>query len=1206
MACFRLRTDRTVTTKAKCSRQTTTDKRDVVLRICRCGWSKATTYRGLRIHQGHKGCLGKKQHSRSALQTAGQTTEDVGQVHNHRPQDQISEAPAPSSSSPVVSGEVSSENQPEEELGVGAGFTVDQESMTEAVIGTSCTESSVRKRTGAEQPESEQREQDGPTVCTAIGQEQSNVAVPVEHAGSLDQEGVPQLPETRSREPVIERKEKIKWPRANDKAAWEDLDSDLHHILDQGLKGDVERKLNQFGSLVYDFCSERFGVLESSGRKQAEVVKGRREREIASLVKKRRQLRKRWRKASREERPGLEALWQDIRVKLKALRRAERLRRKRKRKEKERSQFFKNPYKFARSLLEESKGGTLQVPKEELDLHLKQTYSDPQRREALGSPGYVPSPPEPEVPFDVATPRWSEIETAVGKARAAAAPGPNGVPYRVYKQCPKTLRLLWNLFRVAWRKQCIPVSWRRAGGVLIPKEKDSSTINQFRNISLLNVEGKLFFSVVAKRLTSFLIANKYIDTEVQKAGIPGSPGCSEHASMIWGQIQTAKRQKEDLHVIWLDLANAYGSVPHSLIHYAMDFFWVPDEIKGMVRNYFEDFRVSISTPLFVSEWQQLEKGIPMGCTISPLLFVMGFEVLLTGARQVVGGVKLPSGQRLPPLRAFMDDVTTILRTAPCTNRVLRRLEELTKWARMKFKPTKSRSLSLRKGKVSNRVFTVDGQCIPTIEQTSVRSLGRLYTKDLSDSKRGQEVVRQACEGLKSIDSCQLPGKLKIWCTQFVLLPRLKWPLKMYEISLTTVEEIERKMNAYIRKWLGVPRCLSNVALVGQNKLSLPIVSIADEFKLEKVRLALELQGSKDASVRAAYRDQKSGRKWQVGDVVNQAVSRLRHKDIVGAVQHGRQGLGWGGKTLRWDRANPRERKQLVVDEVKRMESEKRRVTAISQKQQGAWVNWEEAIERRLSWKDIWEIQSCRLSFLVRAVYDVLPSPQNVNRWFQKEEACQLCGLAGANLKHVLSSCNTALKQGRFTWRHNNALRVLAAAVEEKRGKSESEESAQAKFIPFVKEGQKPVRKTKGKQEGGILRKGVWNMAVDLENRLCFPKNICVTSLRPDLVAWSEALKTVIIVELSVPWEENMQSAYERKKLKYQDLTHECKQSGWNVLLYPVEVGCRGFPGSSLARFCKEMAIDKKVLRNMAQEVEKSSFWLWIKRKENTWGKTSEK
>ena len=37
--------------------------------------------------------------------------------------------------------------------------------------------------------------------------------------------------------------------------------------------------------------------------------------------------------------------------------------------------------------------------------------------------------------------------------------------------------------------------------------------------------------------------------------------------MIWEAIQKAKTNKKDLDVIWLDLANVYGSVPRQMIHH---------------------------------------------------------------------------------------------------------------------------------------------------------------------------------------------------------------------------------------------------------------------------------------------------------------------------------------------------------------------------------------------------------------------------------------------------------------------------------------------------------------------------------------------------------------------------------------------------------------------------------------------------------------
>lgn len=58
--------------------------------------------------------------------------------------------------------------------------------------------------------------------------------------------------------------------------------------------------------------------------------------------------------------------------------------------------------------------------------------------------------------------------------------------------------------RVLEQKEEMPVCWRRAEGILGPKEKDSSELGKPGQIKLLNVEGKLFFSVLAHGLVAYL------------------------------------------------------------------------------------------------------------------------------------------------------------------------------------------------------------------------------------------------------------------------------------------------------------------------------------------------------------------------------------------------------------------------------------------------------------------------------------------------------------------------------------------------------------------------------------------------------------------------------------------------------------------------------------------------------------------------------
>ena len=57
----------------------------------------------------------------------------------------------------------------------------------------------------------------------------------------------------------------------------------------------------------------------------------------------------------------------------------------------------------------------------------------------------------------------------------------------------------------------------------------------------------------------------------------------------------------------------------------------------------------------------------------------------------------------------------------------------------------------------------------------------------------------------------------------------------------------------------------------------------------------------------------------------------------------------------------------------------------------------------------------------------------------------------------------------------------------------------------------------------------WKVSADLKTSLQFPVHIIQTEKQSDIVAWSESKKSVLLIELTVPREENREEAHERKK-----------------------------------------------------------------------------
>ena len=1024
--------------------------------------------------------------------------------------------------------------------------------------------------------------------------------------GNQSQEEHHSAQEPQAQPDAVSTKE-LKWPKGAAKDEWKHLDHFLAFEIDQRMGASVfsdqADKLAMFTEVVGELCIQHLGTTERKERKEVQARPNRRQVQKGILRTRERDLKKLFKDAPEEERPGIQELLDDVHRQILTISRAEYLRKKRKRKRKTREHFYKNPFKFAKSLFIEGKSGVLNVPQKELEAHLQRTYSDELKDVPLEPFDDVPRPPPPKKKFDMSYIDLKEVVEFIKRARAGSAPGKNGISYKLYKNCPEVRYRLYKLLQEVWEYKLNPKEvFCLADGIYIPKVQDAVGIGNFRPISLLNVEGKIYFGVIARRLTNFLMGNNYIDTSVQKAGIPGFPGCLEHCQMIWRAIREAKLNNKDLQVVWLDLANAYGAVPHDLIYKALDFFYVPAEVKEVLANYFGAVKMRFTTKNYTTDWQDLEIGIMMGCVISPLLFVMCMELILRGARDTAPGEELENGVILPPLRAFMDDITSLIRGVGDTESILARLQELFTRCRMKAKPPKSRSLSIIKGNVTETRYFINGDPIPTVREEPVKSLGRLYKLPLTDRHWGLELEKTTTDSLRMIDKVDLPGKLKVWLYQHGLLPRLMWPLQVYEVALTRVETIQQHINKFLRKWLGVPPGFTTVGLYSKTAmLQLPIASVVEEYKVAKVRYQLMLRDSPDSVIQEAAPELKTGTKWTPNEAIAEAESSLRFKEICGATQHGRAGLGQTHP--RWfSKESARGAREMVTEEVRNLEEQKRQSISAGFGTQCAWNKWEAAVARKLPWPAFFTMEPLRLSFALRSTYDLLPTATNLKLWgLTTDDKCTICKTHRATLAHTLSACTGSLQ--RYTWRHNQVLEPIARRTEEQCLSQALEEKEQAPHedMMFVREGAEPstIKKQKEKQvrKSKLLAEYEdWQMVTDLGGMMSFPQHIAITNLRPDIVVWSDQGKEVLLVELTVPWEENMEVAHERKMAKYDPLRMDIERKGWKCRVLPIEMGCRGYASRALIAYLRGIGLSaselKKTTKELEAAAESASSWIW--------------
>ena len=116
------------------------------------------------------------------------------------------------------------------------------------------------------------------------------------------------------------------------------------------------------------------------------------------------------------------------------------------------------------------------------------------------------------------------------------------------------------------------------------------------DVSLL-LKGKTFFYVFATRMKGYW----HICSEEKIAGFSSYV---EHTRATTQLLHEARINHKDFTMVWLDLANAYGFIPHQLIQVALHKYYTPDHTSNLIMNYFNKnhLRCCHSTGSLLTTW----------------------------------------------------------------------------------------------------------------------------------------------------------------------------------------------------------------------------------------------------------------------------------------------------------------------------------------------------------------------------------------------------------------------------------------------------------------------------------------------------------------------------------------------------------------------------------------------------------------------------
>ena len=147
----------------------------------------------------------------------------------------------------------------------------------------------------------------------------------------------------------------------------------------------------------------------------------------------------------------------------------------------------------------------------------------------------------------------------------------------------------------------------------------------------------------------------------------------------------------------------------------------------------------------------------------------------------------------------------------------------------------------------------------------MKSLGKRFDDSLKDTVAIPETKENLERLLNKIERSGLPSRFKAWIYENAVLPKVLWQLTIYEFTSFSVEQLEKRINSRLHRWLGLPKCLSSAALYGEsNALQLPFKTLVEEYKVAKVRTSIQFMFSKDPKVTGAGVEVYTGKKMESG------------------------------------------------------------------------------------------------------------------------------------------------------------------------------------------------------------------------------------------------------------------------------------------------------------------------------------------------------
>ena len=222
------------------------------------------------------------------------------------------------------------------------------------------------------------------------------------------------------------------------------------------------------------------------------------------------------------------------------------------------------------------------------------------------------------------------------------------------------------------------------------KNKDRRNLENWRPISLLNVDTKIFSKLLANRIK--LVLPDIISDE--QTAFVKDRFIGENVQLIQGLTEYCKRKQEHGLILAIDFRKAFDSVSHTFLFKVLEHFGFGPNFIGMIKTLHQGAENAIMNEGSTTRYFKLERSCRQGDCLSPYLFILVMETLCYRIKHCSNIKGITCNNIEYKYGAYADDLTVFIKDRASLLEVINILKKFRKFSGLEININKTEGFVL--------------------------------------------------------------------------------------------------------------------------------------------------------------------------------------------------------------------------------------------------------------------------------------------------------------------------------------------------------------------------------------------------------------------------------------------------------------------------------------------------------------------------------